>query len=132
VALPSVGRPLWAGSPDDPLSTENQESRETEDQPEWFTAGQERAVPNATLVNTRGATERISRSVEILPKRLRWVHDDELLHVGDRTLVVLRLPVYDSPTTRALRSDDRRALGLRSVRHPDARRAGGRNNGSVT
>jgi flavorubredoxin len=57
---------------------------------------------NATLVTTWAATERISRSVDVPPERLRWIDDGESWHIGDRTLVVLRPPVYDSPSTRAL------------------------------
>ncbi len=58
--------------------------------------------PNATLVTTWAATERMSGSFAAPPERLRWVHDGDDLDIGDRTLHALRPPVYDSPTTRAL------------------------------
>lgn len=58
--------------------------------------------PNATLVTTWAATERMSGSFAAPPERLRWVHDGDSLDIGDRTLHALRPPVYDSPTTRAL------------------------------
>ena len=34
--------------------------------------------------------------------RCQWVMDGESLDIGDRTLLALRPPVYDSPTTRGL------------------------------
>lgn len=34
--------------------------------------------------------------------RCRWVMDGESFDVGDRTLLAMRPPVYDSPTTRGL------------------------------
>ena len=34
--------------------------------------------------------------------RCRWVGDGESFDAGDRTLLALRPPVYDSPTTRGL------------------------------
>lgn len=58
--------------------------------------------PNAFLVTTWAATERMSGSFAAPPQRLRWVHDGDTLDVGDRVLQALRPPVYDSPTTRAL------------------------------
>jgi flavorubredoxin len=58
--------------------------------------------PNATLVTSWAATERMSGSFAAPPDRLRWVHDGDRLDLGDRTLLAMRPPVYDSPTTRAL------------------------------
>jgi flavorubredoxin len=58
--------------------------------------------PNATLVTTWAATERMGGSISVPPDRLRWVHDGDTLDAGDRVLHALRPPVYDSPTTRAL------------------------------
>lgn len=65
-------------------------------------AGVLECCPNATLVTTWAATERMSGSFSAPPARLRWVHDGDTLDVGDRRLRALRPPVYDSPTTRAL------------------------------
>jgi flavorubredoxin len=36
------------------------------------------------------------------PHRWRWVGDGEALDAGDRTLLAVRPPLYDSPTTRGL------------------------------
>lgn len=58
--------------------------------------------PNAVLVTTWAATERMSGRFFAPPERVRWVHDGESFDVGDRALRALRPPVYDSPTTRAL------------------------------
>ncbi len=66
--------------------------------------------PNATLVTTWAATERMSGSFSAPPERLRWVHDGDSLDVGDRTLRAFRPPVYDSPTTRALFDETRGVL----------------------
>lgn len=60
------------------------------------------ACPNATLVGNWFMTERFSGSVEIDPRRLRWVDHGGTLDIGDRTLVFERPPLYDSPTTRAI------------------------------
>jgi flavorubredoxin len=58
--------------------------------------------PNATLVTSWAATERMGCSITVPPERLRWAHDGDTLDIGDRSLRLLRPPVYDSPTTRAL------------------------------
>ncbi|MFP3907005.1 MAG: MBL fold metallo-hydrolase [Acidimicrobiales bacterium] len=58
--------------------------------------------PNATLVVSWAATERMGASFGLPPERLRWVDDGGTLEVGDRTLRAIRPPVYDSPTTRGL------------------------------
>jgi flavorubredoxin len=58
--------------------------------------------PEATLVTSWAATERMGCSFGIPPTRLRWVDDGGTLDVGDRVLRAVRPPVYDSPTTRAL------------------------------
>jgi flavorubredoxin len=58
--------------------------------------------PDATLVTSWAATERMGCSFGIDPARMRWVDDGGTLDVGDRVLAALRPPVYDSPTTRAL------------------------------
>jgi flavorubredoxin len=59
-------------------------------------------APNATLVVNWFMTERMGASLEVSPLRQRWVGDGELLDVGDRKLLAIRPPVFDSPTTRGL------------------------------
>jgi flavorubredoxin len=46
--------------------------------------------------------ERHTNAFEFPHSRCRWVMDGETLDIGDRTLVAMRPPVYDSPTTRGL------------------------------
>jgi flavorubredoxin len=60
------------------------------------------AAPNATLVTTWFSTERMAGDVRIPPHRMRWVGDGETFDAGDRTLVAIRPPLYDAPTTRGL------------------------------
>ena len=58
--------------------------------------------PNATFVTSWAAVERMGCVFSAPPERMRWVDDGGSFDVGDRTLVAMRPPVYDSPTTRAL------------------------------
>jgi flavorubredoxin len=58
--------------------------------------------PKATVVANWFMCERLSTEVELDPRRLRWVGDRETLDIGDRELVFLRPPLYDSPTTRVV------------------------------
>lgn len=58
--------------------------------------------PNATLVTTWFATHRMAAAVELPLHRQRWVGDGESFTAGDRELVAVRPPVFDSPTTRGL------------------------------
>jgi flavorubredoxin len=60
------------------------------------------AAPNATLVIDWFMHERMGASLAVPPSRWRWVQDGDTIDVGDRTLHVVRPPVYDSPTTRGL------------------------------
>jgi len=61
------------------------------------------ACPNATLVASWFLCERLAAGgLTVPPTRWRWVGHGETLDVGDRTLVALRPPVYDSPVTRGL------------------------------
>jgi flavorubredoxin len=60
------------------------------------------ACPNATLVCNWAMVERHTNCFEFPLKRCRWTMDGESIDIGDRTLLALRPPVYDSPTTRGL------------------------------
>jgi flavorubredoxin len=59
-------------------------------------------APNATLVINWFMAERMGGSLAVSPGRQRWVGDGERFDVGDRTLLAVRPPVFDSPTTRGL------------------------------
>lgn len=59
--------------------------------------------PSATLVTTWFAMERLAcGAIDVPPNRWRWVGDGETFDAGDRTMVAIRPPLYDSPTTRGL------------------------------
>lgn len=60
------------------------------------------ACPRSTLVTTWFALERLRGDFDLPMHRMRWVNDGESLDVGDRTLVSLVPPIFDSPTTRGL------------------------------
>jgi flavorubredoxin len=60
------------------------------------------ACPNATLVVNWFMTERMGASLAVPPTRQRWIDDGGTLAVGDRTLVAVRPPIFDSPTTRGV------------------------------
>ncbi len=60
------------------------------------------ACPNATLVINWFMAERMGRSLEVPPTRWKWVGDGDVLDVGDRKLLAIRPPIFDSPTTRGL------------------------------
>jgi flavorubredoxin len=60
------------------------------------------AAPNATVIINWFMQERMGASLEVSPLRQRWVGDDERIELGDRTLVTVRPPIFDSPTTRGL------------------------------
>ena len=57
---------------------------------------------NATVVGTWAMVERHSNAFEWPLDRMRWVGDGESFDVGDRRLVAVRPPAWDSPTTRGL------------------------------
>ena len=59
-------------------------------------------APNATLVVNWFMAERMGGALEVPPTRQRWVGDGERIDVGDRTLLAVRPPIFDSPTTRGL------------------------------
>jgi flavorubredoxin len=60
------------------------------------------AAPRAVLVTTWFSLERMAGDVAIPLDRVRWVNDGETFVAGDRTLAVVRPPLYDAPTTRGL------------------------------
>jgi flavorubredoxin len=57
---------------------------------------------SATLVGSWAIAERHSNAFEFPLARMRWVNSGESFDVGDRRLLALRPPMYDSPTTRGL------------------------------
>jgi flavorubredoxin len=58
--------------------------------------------PNASVVANWFMGERLAGSIELDPRRQRWVGHGETLDIGDRTLIFERPPLFDSPTTRAV------------------------------
>jgi flavorubredoxin len=60
------------------------------------------AAPKATLVTNWFTVERTVRAMELPLERMRWVNPGESFDAGDRTLVAVRPPIFDSPTTRGL------------------------------
>jgi flavorubredoxin len=58
--------------------------------------------PNATLVTNWFSVERMSADFMLPMDRMRWVNDGERFSVGDRELVAVVPPTFDSPTTRGL------------------------------
>ena len=65
---------------------------------------------------------RLFGDVELPLERMRWINVGESLDVGDRELVMVRPPMFDSPATRGLlRHEHRHALGGRQLRRPRSR-----------
>ncbi len=60
------------------------------------------ACPNATLVVDWLIVERTSVERRLPMNRMRWVNEGDHFQAGNRTLVALRPPTYDAPTTRGL------------------------------
>jgi flavorubredoxin len=60
------------------------------------------ACPNAQLVCNWAMVERHTNCFDFPLPRCRWVMDGETLDIGDRTLLAVRPPIFDSPTTRGL------------------------------
>ena len=58
--------------------------------------------PAATLVTTQFMAERLLAEFVLPLERMRWVNDGDSFHAGDRELVAVQPPVFDSPTTRGL------------------------------
>jgi hypothetical protein len=59
-------------------------------------------APNAIVVVNWYMQERMGATLQVSPLRQRWVADGESFDAGDRTLIAIRPPAYDSPTTRGL------------------------------
>jgi flavorubredoxin len=60
------------------------------------------AAPRAKLVANWFGFERMSLDHELPLERMLWINDSESFHVGDRDLVAIQPPIFDSPTTRGL------------------------------
>ena len=60
------------------------------------------AAPNATAIIDWFMMERMGGTLQVSPLRQRWVRDGEVVDVGDRKLLTIRPPIFDSPTTRGL------------------------------
>ncbi|WP_100501159.1 oxygen-binding di-iron domain-containing protein [Geodermatophilus chilensis] len=58
------------------------------------------ACPTATLVCSWPLVERFSNAFRFPLDRCRWLNDGDTLDIGDRRLMAVRPPVYDSPATR--------------------------------
>jgi flavorubredoxin len=61
-----------------------------------------RMCVNATLVVNWLTVQRTAAEFNLPLSRMRWVDDGEHFRAGERTLVALRPPTFDSPTTRGL------------------------------
>lgn len=59
-------------------------------------------APNATLVTTWFMVERLAAAHALPMERMRWVNDGESFTAGDRELVAVTPPIFDSPTSRGL------------------------------
>jgi flavorubredoxin len=58
--------------------------------------------PQATLVGNWSMTARLFGDVELPLHRMRWLDQGEAFDAGDRTLHLVRPPLFDSPATRGL------------------------------
>ena len=58
--------------------------------------------PNATLLTNYSTVGRLVGDVELPLERMRWSNVGESIDVGDRELLVVRPPMFDSPATRGL------------------------------
>lgn len=57
---------------------------------------------HATLVSSWAITERHANAFEFPLERCRWINDGDSFEAGDRRLLAVRPPVWDSPATRGL------------------------------
>ena len=58
--------------------------------------------PQATLVGNWALTARLMGDLELPVHRMRWLDQGDALDIGDRTLQLVRPPLFDSPATRGL------------------------------
>jgi flavorubredoxin len=58
--------------------------------------------PNATLVANFSITTRLSADLELPAHRMRWLDHGASFDAGDRTLHLVRPPMFDAPSTRGL------------------------------
>jgi flavorubredoxin len=58
--------------------------------------------PQATLVANWTFTARLTGDLELPLHRMRWLDVGDTLDLGDRTLQIVRPPLFDSPATRGL------------------------------
>jgi flavorubredoxin len=56
--------------------------------------------PNATLLSNYATVARLVADVELPLERMRWSNVGDTIDVGDRDLLVVRPPMFDSPATR--------------------------------
>jgi flavorubredoxin len=56
--------------------------------------------PNATLVTNFVMVSRLFGDVELPLERMRWVDVGDAFAAGDRTLTIVRPPLFDSPSSR--------------------------------
>jgi hypothetical protein len=57
------------------------------------------AAPNARLVANSLAILRMSTARPVAMKRVYWLNPGDSIDVGDRTLIAIRPPLFDNPTT---------------------------------
>lgn len=61
--------------------------------------------PQATLVGNWSMTTRLGGDVPLPLERMRWLDGGDAFDAGDRTLHLVRPPLFDSPATRGLFDD---------------------------
>ena len=66
--------------------------------------------PQATLVANWSITSRLAGDLTLPVERMRWLDAGDSLDVGDRTLQLVRPPLFDSPATRGLYDPKTRVL----------------------
>lgn len=68
------------------------------------------AAPKAKAIVSWNMRNKILPEYDIAPERMYWANDGDTVDAGDRKLLALRPPAYDSPTTRALFNPKTRVL----------------------
>jgi flavorubredoxin len=58
--------------------------------------------PNAKLVTNFAGVGRLSDEMTVPMPRVHFLNNDETIHIGDRTLKAVRVPLVDAPSTRGL------------------------------